>query len=215
MELYIDTADIKKIEKYCEVYPLDGFTCNPTIVAGSDATVEELMKLAPNKKVFAQAIATDCEGIIKDAKKLYSVRKDAYIKIPCTSAGYQAMYSLSKDGHNVLATAVYTVGQAIMAAMCGADYVAPYVNRMSDSEVDGCALVEDIIVAFKNQGFKTKVIAASFKNLNQVIRVIVAGADAVTVPIDIFEKLINNKSTNDAVEIFSNQRKSKFNKNTL
>ena len=215
MEIYLDTADAKKIEEYCKSYPLAGFTCNPTLVSASDQTIEDLMKLAIGKNVFVQSIATDCEGIIADARKLKEIRADAYIKIPCTPEGYKAMHILKQQGYKILATAIYTVGQALMAAACNVDYVAPYVNRMSDTEVDGCDLVEDIICAFASQRITTKVVAASFKNLNQVVRLLVSGVDAVTIPIDIFEKLIDNKLTNDAVDVFSNQWEQRFNKKTL
>ena len=215
MEIYLDTADVSKIEKYCDAYPLAGFTCNPTLVAASEVTIEDLMKLAIGKNVFVQSIALDCDGIIADAKKLKEIRADAYIKIPCTPEGYKAMHILKQQGYNVLATAIYTVGQALMAAACNVDYVAPYVNRMSDTEVDGCELVEDIICAFASQRIKTKVVAASFKNLNQVVRLLVSGVDAVTVPTDIFEKLIDNKLTNDACDTFMSQWEHRFNKKTL
>ena len=215
MEIYLDTADVAKIEKYCEAYPLAGFTCNPTLVAASDRTIEDLMKLAIGKNVFVQSIALDYEGIIADAKRLKEIRADAYIKIPCTPEGYKAMHILKQQGYKVLATAIYTVGQALMAAACNVDYVAPYVNRMSDTEVDGCELVEHIICAFASQRVTTKIVAASFKNLNQVVRLLVSGVDAVTVPTDIFEKLIDNKLTNDAVDVFMSQWEHRFNKKTL
>ena len=67
---------------------------------------------------------------------------------------------------------------------------------MSDTEVDGCELVEDIVCAFASQKIETKVIAASFKNLNQVVRLLVAGAEAVTIPLDLFEKLMKLKGQN-------------------
>lgn len=215
MELFIDTANVEKIKQYCADYPLAGFTCNPTIVTKDNHTVEELVPLAPGKKVFVQAISEHYEGILEDARKLKQMRDDIYVKIPCTPDGYKAMYTLKQEGHNVLATAIYTVGQALMAASCGADYVAPYVNRMSDSEVDGCMLVEQIIQAFHAHGIQTKVVAASFKNLNQVIRLLVSGADAVTIPTDLFEKLINNKMTNDAVAVFTDQWEAKFGRRSL
>ena len=215
MELYIDTANVEKIEQYCAQYPLAGFTCNPTIVTKENRTVEELVNLVPGKRVFVQAIAEDYEGILADARKLRSMREDIYIKIPCTPDGYRAMYTLKQEGFGILATAVYTVGQALMSAACGADYVAPYVNRMSDTEVDGCELVEDIVCAFASQKIETKVIAASFKNLNQVVRLLVAGAEAVTIPLDLFEKLINNKLTNDATKVFADQWEAHFNRRSI
>lgn len=215
MELYIDTANAEKIEQYCKEYPIAGFTCNPTIVTRDGQTVEELVKLVPGKRVFVQVIAEDYEGILADARKLKAMRDDIYVKIPCTADGYKAIYTLHQEGFKILATAIYTVGQALMAAACGADYIAPYVNRMSDSEVDGCGLVEDIVRAYRAQNIDTKIVAASFKNLNQVVRLLVAGAEAVTIPLDVFEKLINNKSTYDATRAFTENWEAHFNRRSI
>ena len=71
-----------------------------------------------------------------------------------------------------------------MAAMNGADYLAPYVNRM-ENYGDGIKEVKDLIEMLKVNGLSSKVVAASFKNKKQIHDLIVAGIQAVTVPVDV------------------------------
>lgn len=80
-----------------------------------------------------QTIADDYEGIIKDARKIVeSIDKDVYIKIPVTKDGLATIKTLKAEGFNITATAIYSEIQALLETELGADYLAPYVNRMTN-----------------------------------------------------------------------------------
>lgn len=80
-----------------------------------------------------QTIADDYEGIIKDARKIVeSIDKDVYIKIPVTKDGLATIKTLKAEGFNITATAIYSEIQALLETEHGADYLAPYVNRMTN-----------------------------------------------------------------------------------
>ena len=68
-----------------------------------------------------------------------------------------------------------------MAAKTGADFVAPYVNRLDAIAGDGVKLVADIVQIFTAYQLKTEVLAASFKNVGQVHNVCLADAHAATI----------------------------------
>lgn len=68
--------------------------------------------------------------------------------------------------------------------MNGADYLAPYVNRMCNYG-DGIGQVIDLMHMLETHGLNSKILAASFKNVEQVQALISAGIDAVTLPPDI------------------------------
>ena len=89
-----------------------------------------------------------------------------------------------------------------MAAVAGADYVAPYINRIDNISGDGPKVVSDIIQLFNINNISTKVLAASFKNVDQVHKVCLAGAHSVTVNKDLFEKLIYHPYTDLSIETF-------------
>ena len=125
-----------------------------------------------------------------------------YIKIPVIAAGFQAISALHQKGIKVTATAVFTAPQALMAAKAGADFVAPYVNRVDNIAGDGVQLVADIVRIFTTYRLKTEVLAASFKNVGQVHHVCLAGAAAVTVGEEVFKSLTTHPLTDGSVAQF-------------
>jgi TalC/MipB family fructose-6-phosphate aldolase len=211
MELYLDTANIKLINQMCEMYPLSGITCNPSIVINDQATIEELCALDERLKVCIQVIGETVEDMLADADKILSLRPNVIVKVPVTPVGYQVVHLLSQRKVPTLATAIHTVAQALFAAQCGATYLAPYVNRICENDVDGVQTVIDMHHALQNQGLSTKIIAASFKNLYQVSTLLAAGVDAVTVAPDLFLKWIDNHDTHRAVDKFTSDWQKAFN----
>lgn len=203
MELYLDTANIEIINRVSAVYPISGVTCNPSIVINDQASIESLCALDSNLKVCIQVIGETVEDMMADAEKILALRSNVIVKVPVTPNGYQVLYLLSKKGVPTLATAIHNVAQALFAAQCGATYLAPYVNRICENDADGVQTVIDMHHALRNQGFATKIIAASFKNLFQVSRLLAAGVDSVTVAPDLFFKWIDNHDTKRAVDKFT------------
>lgn len=220
MELILDTNDVKGIRDLNELLSISGVTTNPTIVTKSHKKPEQLIaeiisELNDDQKLFVQAVSTDYEGIMKEAREIAALRKNnSYVKIPVTHEGLKAIKQAKKEGIGVLATAIYTPDQAFLAAMNGADYLAPYVNRMDDYG-DGVAAVKDLIEMLKVHNLPAKVVAASFKNTRQVHELIKAGIQAVTVPTDVVYKMIDHPGTEIAVEEFTENWQKEYGRNTL
>ena len=114
------------------------------------------------------------------------------------------MSLLKENGYVVTATAVFTPQQALLAATSGADYVAPYVNRLDSITSDGVRVVEETINLFTLTGIKSVVLAASFKNAEQVHRAMLAGCQTATIAPELFPALINHPMTKVALEQFNN-----------
>lgn len=207
MKLIIDDANIQKIKEISEFYPVDGVTTNPSILAKSGRppfeVLSEIREFIGEKELHVQVISTDCEGMIKEAEKITTVLgKNTYIKVPVTREGIKAIKSLSADGYKITATAIYTPMQAYLAATAGADYAAPYVNRIDNLGANGIETAMTIHDIFVNNGFKTEVLAASFKNSHQVQALAAYGVGAATAAPDIIEGLITNPTVTAAVEAF-------------
>ena len=220
MELILDTADVKAIKAINELLAIEGVTTNPSIITKSnkefDVVIKEILEiLNKDQKLFIQVVATDYEGIMEEAKYIHSLRKkNIYVKIPVTHAGLRAIKKCKELGIKVLATAIYTAEQGFMAALNGADYLAPYVNRMCNYG-DGVADVIDLVKMLKVNNMETKVIAASFKNTKQVHDLLVNGIDSVTIPVDVAYAMIDHPATDSAVADFTHNWKNTYNKTTL
>ncbi len=203
MDFYLDSADYGKITEYVEAYNIKGVTSNPTIIVKDKADIMKLIEVIPkDKELFVQVISDELEGIIEETKKLMSLSENIIVKIPATPNGLKAIKILKEQNIKTLATGIYSVEQALMAANCGAAYVAPYVNRICDLEIDGVKAALEIQKTFKQQNIDCKVLAASFKNMMQVKELMINGIDAVTISVDLMEKLIYNKNTEYAVKDF-------------
>ncbi|MCB2669382.1 transaldolase, partial [Listeria monocytogenes] len=82
----------------------------------------------------------------------------------------------------ILGTAIYSADQAIAAALAGADFVAPYVNRMSAANIDPFKEIAGMRHFFDKKALKTQIMAAIFKHSVQVMQAYESGADTVTIP---------------------------------
>ena len=208
MKLLIDDANVAKIKKIYEFYPVDGVTTNPSILAKSGRNPYEVLKeirefIGEEAELHAQVISLDADGMVKEAEKMVSVLgKNTFIKIPTVPEGLKAMKILSTRGFKITATAIYTPMQAYLAAKAGADYAAPYVNRIDNLGADGIASAKMIQDIYDNNGFKTQILAASFKNSNQVQELCAYGVGASTVAPDVIENLIKNACVTSAVQDF-------------
>ena len=208
MELILDTADVQEVKRLSELLQVTGVTTNPTIITKSGKTPEQVVDemlsvLNDDQLFFMQVIAQDFEGMMRDARKIHALRaKNVLVKIPVTHAGLKAVKAAKQEGMRVLATTIYSADQGFFAAMNGADYLAPYVNRMQ-SFGDGLGQVKDLLQMLKLQNLPTKIVAASFKNPYQVHELIAAGIQAVTAPPSVVWDMLDHPGTTSAVDGFS------------
>lgn len=205
----LDTANIEEIKKAINLYPIQAVTTNPSIIAKENRDFFEILKeirevVGNDITIHAQVIGKTAEEMISEAREIRkNVAGSLYIKIPATTQGIKAIRILSAENFNLTATAIITPQQALMAATAGAEFLAPYVNRIDNICGDGVKVVEDIIRLLEVTGNeKVKVVGASFKSVNQVHQTILAGAKAITVNLDILEKLVYHPLTEISIENF-------------
>lgn len=209
MKLIIDDANIEKIKKIYEYYPIDGVTTNPTILAKSGREPYKVLKeirefIGAEAQLHVQVVAKTAEGMIEDANRIVSeLGQNTYVKIPAVPEGFKAMKELKREGVLLTATAIYTPMQALLAAKCGADYAAPYVNRIDNMGYNGIQVAKEIHSIFKINGFQTEVLAASFKNSQQVLELCEFGIGAITASTDVIDGLVKNAAVDAAVDAFT------------
>lgn len=218
MQYLLDTANVEEIGKAYESYPIDGVTTNPTIISKEKTEYATLLRqirgiIGKDGMFHIQTTQIDTEGIVKEAIALKDfINGNFYIKIPTIESGIKAMKILKKKGFKITATAIFTQQQALIAARAGADYVAPYVNRLDNISSDGVGVVADITNLFKSYNLETKVLAASFKNVEQVHRISLVGTHAVTVQPELFASMIYHPLTDAAVIDFAKDWRRRYEK---
>ena len=105
--------------------------------------------------------------------------------------------------------------QAFLAAKSGACYVAPYVNRIDNMGYDGVAVTEQIHNILKNNNLDCDVLGASFKNSNQVLRLVECGVGSITAAPSVIDNLSKNQAVDKAIEDFANDFRKPTGKDTF
>ena len=148
MEFIIDTVNLEDIKEAVEYMPIVGVTSNPSIVKKTSPKdffkhMKEIRKIiGKERSLHIQVISKECNEIVKEAHRiLEEIDDQVYIKVPVSYEGIKAIKKLKAEGVNVTATAVYDLMQAYMALAAGADYIAPYVNRIGNLGNDPMELI--------------------------------------------------------------------------
>ena len=208
MKLIIDDAHIDQIKKIYEYYPVDGVTTNPTILAKIGRQPYEVLKeirefIGAEAELHVQVVAQEAAGMVEDAHRIAEeLGQGTFVKIPAVPEGFKAMKVLHGEGVKLTATAIYTPMQAFLAAKAGAAYAAPYINRIDNMGYNGVKVAKDIHDIFRNNGLKTEVLAASFKNSQQLLELCEYGVGASTVSPDVIFGLVKNTAITSAIDDF-------------
>ncbi|MBN1104895.1 MAG: fructose-6-phosphate aldolase [Deltaproteobacteria bacterium] len=205
MKFFIDTANIEEIRKAREMGVLDGVTTNPSLVSkekrNSRDLIAEICGIVDGP-VSAEVVSTDRKGIVSEARDLAKIAPNIVVKVPLIAEGLRAVKVLSEEGIKTNVTLCFSPVQALLAAKVGAAYVSPFVGRLDDISQKGMELVEQIVAIYTNYGYDTEIIVASVRNPIHVLDAALMGADIVTVPFAVMERLVAHPLTDIGLEKF-------------
>ena len=207
MKLFLDTADVESVKERVSTGFISGITTNPTLIRKSGRNpqhvYQELIDLGIND-ISMEVVGESEEELFKNAMghvKTYGEK--ATIKLPCSVDGLKVCKRLSTVGVRTNVTLIFSVSQAILAALAGATYISPFIGRMDDNSLDGIKLINDITNIFKTQYINTMVLAASLRDVQSVGVAFGVGADICTVPTDVFDKMYNHILTDKGIAQFN------------
>ena len=169
----------------------------------------EILKHIPGRvstEVDAR-LSFDCEGSVAKARKLISLyesqgigRDRILIKLASTWEGIRAAERLEREGIHCNMTLLFSFAQAVACADAGVTLISPFVGRIYDwhkaaRKVDDIPIAEDPGVAsvtkiynyYKQHGYQTQVMGASFRKTEQILAL--AGCDLLTIAPDLLQKL--------------------------
>lgn len=215
MELYLDTANVQEVERLARIFPIAGVTTNPSIVAASRESIWDVLPrlkkaMGEHGTLFAQTMSRTAEGMVADACRLNEAVPGIVVKVPVTTEGLAAIKLLKKQGIPTLGTAVYSASQGLLAALAGAEYIAPYVNRVDAQGGDGIRMVQELQTLLELHAPQSKVLAASFKTPRQALDCLLAGCEAITLPLDVAQQMLGTPAVESAIEKFEQDWKNAF-----
>ena len=205
MKIFLDTADTQLIKRHQDNGLVDGVTTNPTLIMRSgrdpyDVYKELILLEVPD---ISMEVVGNSRQMLAEGLKLHEAFGDcATIKVPCTEEGLYVCKELSRLHINVNVTLIFTVAQAVLAAKSGATYVSPFVGRVDDQSFDGIKLIRDIHDVYEKNNVQTQVLSASIRTVSQVTDSFLAGADVVTMPPAILDKMYKHILTDKGIEQF-------------
>jgi transaldolase len=205
MKIFLDTANIQEIKEAAQTGLIDGVTTNPSLVVKEGKKFAEVIREISSivrGDISAEVVATDYDGMIKEAKPLLEIAPQVIIKVPLTVDGLRACQTLTRQGTKVNVTLCFSVSQALLAAKSGATYISPFIGRLDDISEDGMQLIRDIRTVYNNYKFQTQILAASVRHPLHFIEAAKAGADVATLPYGVFKMLYKHPLTDIGLEKF-------------
>jgi len=205
MKFFVDTADTHEIAELAATGLLDGVTTNPSLIHKSGRQfLEVIAEIAAlvDGPVSAEVVATDTDGMLREADKLLTLGDNIAVKLPLTFPGLKACKTLADQGIMVNVTLCFSAPQALLAAKAGAAFISPFVGRHDDAGFDGMALIADIKLIYDNYAYDTEILVASIRHPVHVLQAAKIGADVCTMPPSVIRSLVNHPLTDRGLSQF-------------
>ena len=206
MALYLDSALVEEVREGLSWGFITGVTTNPKLIAQAgrqaEAIITELCDLCSGP-VFYQPIAAAPLALEEEGRRFAALSPaQVVLKITATLANLAVMARLSRD-FPCAATAVFSAAQAYLAAEAGARYVIPYVNRMTRYSGQGVTLVQEIAGILPSTGRRVELLAASLRDVPEVLACLAAGAQHLTLPLALIREMAEHPLSQQAIEEFA------------
>lgn len=219
MKYFLDSAKIEEIKSAYNTFGIDGVTTNPRhiMVSGKPflTVIQELADWVKEEEIegyerFPISVEINphldkAADMIKEGQKIAALSSNFVIKIPCTEAGIEAARKLEAVNIRTNLTLVFSSPQAIWAGKNNSLFVSPFIGWKEANGEDCKAYIQDIVTIYKNYGFygKTGIICAALRTPKQIADCAVAGADIVTVGLDVYKDSMKHAYTNQGLGIFT------------
>ena len=209
MRLFLDTANMQEIRDGVRLGVVSGVTTNPSLAASEGigsrvnyrAAVQEISDILDGP-ISVEVVSLDAEGMIEEGREIAEWIPNPWVKIPSTTAGFEAISTLAKDGIKVNQTLCFSLNQALLGAQAGSHVVSPFVGRLDDIGQQGMDLVEEIVSVFDRQKIETQVLAASIRGPLHCSFAAKAGAHIATVPYKVLLQMVQHPLTDVGVSRF-------------
>jgi transaldolase len=203
MALFLDSAQLEDARRASGLGFIVGATTNPGLLAHAGhtdalAALKALCPLFPGT-VFYQLLGHTPKEMETEAEAFLNLAENIGLKIPCTVDGLTFAAQVSARV-TVAITGVFTPAQAYLSAQAGAEYVIPYVNRVTRLTGDGPGLVGQIAAILDPTD--CEILAAGIKSPAEAVDTLLAGAQHVSLPLDVILAMAENPLTEKAIADF-------------
>jgi len=211
MEIFVDSADVKEIERWVKMGIADGVTTNPSImlkdgVYDMEKGAKEIAALVHPRPVSIEVTTNDLDEMVAQAQKFASWAPNIVIKIPqITQDGepcYGVMRQLESEEIKVNATIALSLGQVILAAKAGATFISIFTGRVSDEGGNAPEVIRNSVEWLGHWKYESRIIVGSIRSVADIIQAAIAGAHIITIPPQFLTQMVDHKYTRDTVRQF-------------
>ena len=204
MKIFFDGANCDAIRHYRELGLIHGVTTNPGIM-GDDAISKNPLDLLRNiisvmgdGFVFVQVAGKDVATQVDEAKRLSAQGPNIVVKVIMDKVGLKSIPKMVAAGLQVSATAVNSIGRAILAGECGAHYMIPYYGYLEDVAERESGFIEDVAAIYTAQKYTTKM-HIYCRRVEDIRRAARAGAWGILLQGSDLERFFEHAQTNIAI----------------
>jgi transaldolase len=217
MAIFLDTSNLNEIERYYRMGIIAGVTTNPTILlregvsgglAGMQERIKQIANLVDPLPTSVEVTAVEYEHVIRQALSFASLARNIVIKVTVHGPNgeldnLQIIHDLSyKHGIKVNVTAMMSAQQCLIAALAGATYVSIFGGRMNNMGYNSCEEIRKLRTVLDQHKLPAQIIAASTREVLNIIEWFEAGAHIVTVVPDLLKGMIVHPYTKETVQQF-------------
>ena len=206
MKIFLDTANLALIKKWAPTGLINGVTTNPSHLSkeGGDPKKQVLAicSALPDGEISVEVTEKKPDAVYKQATAIAKLAPNILVKVPCHQDYYEIIKRLAQEGVKLNITLVFTMLQGLMMAKLGVTYISPFLGRWDDIDVEGIDLLKEMRTMIDWYGFDTQILAASLRTVRHVHKSVLAGANAATIPTDVFEKMLTHPLTDQGIAKF-------------
>ena len=203
MQMFIDTANVEEVRKVVPWGAIAGATTNPKILSSEGSNFDlrervlEIVELVQGP-VSVEVLSETHEEMLEEARTYASWHSNIVVKIPMGVEGMGAVNRLEREGIATNVTGVMATNQALLASLAGATYVSIFFGRISDLGTDPTQVIRES-ADLLHAGTSSKIIVGSIRNLMDINRSFLAGADFLTVSYAFLEQMAHHPKTVETI----------------
>ncbi len=217
MAIFLDSGDIKEIERFNNMGIIRGVTTNPTILLknGISGGLKELRSLFTEiagiihpYPLSVEVTTNEMQGMIDQAKEIAGWADNMVVKVPVHGPegeleNLEVIHTLEKKYKiQVNVTAMMSAQQCLLAALAGASYVSLFGGRVNNMGYNVCSEIRILRDLLDDFSLPTKIILGSTREVLNVVEWLHEGAHIVTVVPKLLEGMIVHPYTKETVRMF-------------
>jgi transaldolase len=217
MAIFLDTADMKDIERYHRMGIIRGVTTNPSILlkqgvrgglAGIEAHSREIATLIAPFPLSVEVTTNDPGQMIEQARAFHSWAENIVVKVTIhgpegETENLEVIHELETTHDiRVNVTAMMSAQQCFLAALASATYVSIFGGRVNNMGYNACGEIARLRKLLEQFSLKSQIIVGSTREVLNIIEWLEAGAHIVTVVPNLLEGMLVHPYSKETVQMF-------------